>query len=151
MRHVLGPAGYAAAIHHLITDCLTSRLGQPPPRLRAVLDAALHQLRIVAGEDYDPEQYPGDGLLDARLAHPLNEGGKVAEASIVVDSVRLPDHRPRLHDLWRYAQEAADAPVTAVVSLLRDMGANEAADEVLKGRKAATPLIAQAEEPGDDE
>lgn len=83
--------------------------------------------------------------------HPLNEGGKVAEASIVVDSVRLPDHRPRLHDLWRYAQEAADAPVTAVVSLLRDLGANEAADEVLKGRKAATPLIAQAEEPRDDE
>ena len=66
MRHVLGPAGYAAAIHHLITDCLTSRLGQPPPRLRAALDAACHPLGVVAGEEYDPEQYPGDGLLDAR-------------------------------------------------------------------------------------
>ena len=64
--HILGPAGYAAAIHHLIIDCITSRLGQPPPRLRAALDAACHPLDVVAGEEYDPEQYPGDGLLDAR-------------------------------------------------------------------------------------
>lgn len=82
MRHVLGPAGYAAAIHHLITDCLTSRLGQPPPRLRAVLDAALHQLRIVAGEDYDPEQYPGDGLLDAR-------GMLLAAEVLIIEADRL--------------------------------------------------------------
>ena len=80
--HTLGPAGYAAAIHHLITDCLTSRLGQPPPRLRAVLDAALHQLRIVAGEDYDPEQYPGDGLLDAR-------GMLLAAEVLIIEADRL--------------------------------------------------------------
>jgi hypothetical protein len=65
--------------------------------------------------------------------------------------VRLPDQRPRLRDLWRYAQEAADAPVSAVVDLLRDLGANVAADEVLKGRSAATSLIAQTEEPDGDE
>ncbi len=57
----------------------------------------------------------------------------------------------RRHYPGTHAQEVADAPVTVVVSVLRDLGANDAADEVLRGRKAATPLIAQAEEPGDDE
>ena len=80
--HTLGPAGYAAAIHHLITDCLTSRLGQPPPHLRVDLQRALPELRRVIGEDYDPEQYPGDGLLDAR-------GMLLAAEVLIIEADRL--------------------------------------------------------------
>ncbi len=148
----------APLMHELISRTLTGELrwqrstedqvfSDSMPSSRVVLTRrdqiglALFAMQLAGGDGPRP-------IGNVRLTvHPWNEDGKVVEAIIVVDSVRLPHHRPRLHDLWRYAQEAADAPVLAVVNLLRSLGANVAADEVLKGRSAAIPLIAQAEEP----
>ena len=63
----LGPAGFAAGIHHLISASLADDLGAPGPSTRPALLAACDALAQVTGAPVDPEEDPDGGLAEARV------------------------------------------------------------------------------------